>query len=172
MGMIAAVRKHAPQNLVAISTAATSRGGALPALANVHAAETVNDASVNNVCSRKATWQRQPRMVLASQLVSRHYRTYGRGRRLSSAKNLGGDFINNSQRDLSGKSGGFNNRSNGDDIVDLRSDTVTQPCKKLRQAMSWAAVGDDVFGEDPTVSNLETYVAMLLGKEEGLFVPR
>lgn len=57
-------------------------------------------------------------------------------------------------------------------MVDLRSDTVTQPCKKLRQAMSWAAVGDDVFGEDPTVSNLETYVAMLLGKEEGIFVPR
>lgn len=39
-------------------------------------------------------------------------------------------------------------------------------------AMSNAVVGDDVFGEDPTVSKLEQYVAMLLGKEEGLLVPR
>lgn len=57
-------------------------------------------------------------------------------------------------------------------IVDLRSDTMTQPCKRLRAAMSVAEVGDDVFGEDPTVSKLEEYVAMLLCKDQGLFVPR
>lgn len=56
--------------------------------------------------------------------------------------------------------------------VDLRSDTVTLPCKRLRAAMSGARVGDDVFGEDPTVSKLEECVAMLLGKEQGLLVPR
>lgn len=56
--------------------------------------------------------------------------------------------------------------------VDLRSDTVTKPCSRLRAAMSGAKVGDDVFGEDPTVSRLEECVAMLLGKDQGLFVPR
>lgn len=57
-------------------------------------------------------------------------------------------------------------------VVDLRSDTVTKPCKRLREAMSGARVGDDVFGEDPTVSRLEDCVAFLLGKEKGLLVPR
>lgn len=57
-------------------------------------------------------------------------------------------------------------------LVDLRSDTVTKPCKRLREAMSHAQVGDDVFGEDPTVSRLEDCVAYLLGKEKGLLVPR
>ena len=57
-------------------------------------------------------------------------------------------------------------------VVDLRSDTVTLPCKRLRAAMAGAKVGDDVFGEDPSVSRLEECVAMLLGKERGLFVPR
>lgn len=61
--------------------------------------------------------------------------------------------------------------SNRNAVVDLRSDTVTQPCKRLRQAMACASVGDDVYGEDPTVSKLETYVAAVLGKDEGLFVP-
>lgn len=56
--------------------------------------------------------------------------------------------------------------------VDLRSDTVTKPCNRLREAMSGAQVGDDVFGEDPTVSRLEECVAYLLGKEKGLLVPR
>eukprot|EP00904_Undaria_pinnatifida_P005411 jgi/Undpi1/19/HiC_scaffold_1.g00019.m1 len=55
--------------------------------------------------------------------------------------------------------------------VDLRSDTVTLPCQRLRAAMAGAKVGDDVFGEDPTVKRLEECVAMLLGKERGLFVP-
>lgn len=49
---------------------------------------------------------------------------------------------------------------------------MTQPCKRLREAMRFAEVGDDVHGEDPTVSKLEAYVAMLLGKEKGLLVPR
>lgn len=57
-------------------------------------------------------------------------------------------------------------------VVDLRSDTMTKPCKRLRAAMSGAVVGDDVFGEDPTVSRLEDCVAHLLGKEKGLLVPR
>ncbi len=56
-------------------------------------------------------------------------------------------------------------------IVDLRSDTVTRPTPGMRSAMANAEVGDDVFGEDPTVNALEARVAALLGKEEGLFVP-
>jgi len=56
-------------------------------------------------------------------------------------------------------------------IVDLRSDTLTQPTPSMRQAMSAAKVGDDVFGEDPTVNLLEEMVAKRLGKEAALFVP-
>lgn len=56
-------------------------------------------------------------------------------------------------------------------IVDLRSDTVTRPTPAMRAAMAAAEVGDDVFGEDPTVNALEARVAALLGKEAGLFVP-
>jgi threonine aldolase len=56
-------------------------------------------------------------------------------------------------------------------IVDLRSDTVTRPTPAMRAAMAAADVGDDVFGEDPTVNALEARVAALLGKEAGLFVP-
>jgi threonine aldolase len=55
-------------------------------------------------------------------------------------------------------------------IVDLRSDTVTQPTEAMREAMYRAKVGDDVYGEDPTVNELEEYTAALLGKEAGLFV--
>jgi threonine aldolase len=55
--------------------------------------------------------------------------------------------------------------------VDLRSDTVTQPVPGMRAAMTEAKVGDDVFGEDPTVIELQNRVAALLGKEAGLFVP-
>ena len=50
-------------------------------------------------------------------------------------------------------------------IVDLRSDTITQPTPAMRRAMSEAKVGDDVFGEDPTVNRLEEMVAQRLGKE-------
>lgn len=56
-------------------------------------------------------------------------------------------------------------------LVDLRSDTVTSPTAGMRQAMADAVVGDDVYGEDPTVNALETRVAALLGHEAGLFVP-
>jgi threonine aldolase len=57
------------------------------------------------------------------------------------------------------------------DIVDLRSDTVTKPTPEMRRAMAEAEVGDDVFGDDPTVNALQEYCADLLGKEAGLFVP-
>ena len=55
--------------------------------------------------------------------------------------------------------------------VDLRSDTVTKPTKTMRQAILAAQVGDDVFGEDPTVNRLEEMAADRLGKEAALFVP-
>lgn len=56
-------------------------------------------------------------------------------------------------------------------IIDLRSDTVTQPTDEMRKAMSLAEVGDDVFEEDRTVKELEDLAAEMLGKERGLFVP-
>ncbi|QGU96272.1 low-specificity L-threonine aldolase [Clostridium bovifaecis] len=55
--------------------------------------------------------------------------------------------------------------------IDLRSDTVTQPTEKMRQAMFKAVVGDDVYGDDPTMTELEDYAAKLVGKEAALFVP-
>lgn len=55
--------------------------------------------------------------------------------------------------------------------IDLRSDTITQPTEAMREAMARAAVGDDVFGEDPTVRELEMLAAQMLGKPAGLFVP-
>ncbi len=55
--------------------------------------------------------------------------------------------------------------------IDLRSDTVTRPSAAMRRAIANAEVGDDVFGDDPTVKELERYVAELLGKEAALFVP-
>ena len=57
------------------------------------------------------------------------------------------------------------------ELVDLRSDTVTRPTREMRHAMASAEVGDDVFGDDPTVNSLQEYCADLLGKEAGLFVP-
>jgi len=54
--------------------------------------------------------------------------------------------------------------------VDLRSDTVTQPTPAMRQAMAAAPVGDDVYGEDPTVNRLQAMAAELMGKQAGLFV--
>src|SRR5436189_3933963 len=54
--------------------------------------------------------------------------------------------------------------------IDLRSDTVTHPTPAMRRAMAEAEVGDDVFGDDPTVNALEDRAAELLGKEAGLFV--
>lgn len=55
--------------------------------------------------------------------------------------------------------------------IDLRSDTVTRPTAAMRAAMASAAVGDDVFGDDPSVNALEAAAAALLGKERALFVP-
>jgi threonine aldolase len=55
--------------------------------------------------------------------------------------------------------------------IDLRSDTVTRPTAAMREAMARAEVGDDVYGEDPTVNALQERVAALLGKEAALFVP-
>jgi threonine aldolase len=56
-------------------------------------------------------------------------------------------------------------------VVDLRSDTVTRPTAEMRRAMAEAAVGDDVYGEDPTVNRLEKRAAEIFGKEAALFVP-
>jgi threonine aldolase len=56
------------------------------------------------------------------------------------------------------------------DFIDLRSDTVTQPTPAMREAMARAVMGDDVFGEDPTINRLQEMAAALMGKEAGLFV--
>ena len=56
-------------------------------------------------------------------------------------------------------------------FIDLRSDTVTRPSARMRAAMADAEVGDDVYGEDPTVNRLETRAAETFGKEAALFVP-
>ena len=56
-------------------------------------------------------------------------------------------------------------------LVDLRSDTVTRPTAEMRSAMAAAEVGDDVYGEDPTVNKLEKRAAEIFGKEAALFVP-
>ena len=56
-------------------------------------------------------------------------------------------------------------------MIDLRSDTVTQPTENMRKAMSEAAVGDDVLGDDPTVIELQNKAARILGKEAALYVP-
>jgi len=55
--------------------------------------------------------------------------------------------------------------------IDLRSDTVTMPTQRMRDAMYTAVVGDDVYGDDPTVLELEAYAAEVVGKEAALFVP-
>ena len=54
--------------------------------------------------------------------------------------------------------------------IDYRSDTVTQPTAEMREHMARAKVGDDVYGEDPGVNELEQSTAELLGKQAGLFV--
>src|SRR6202035_5580868 len=57
------------------------------------------------------------------------------------------------------------------EVIDLRSDTVTRPSPGMRQAMAEAPVGDDQYGEDPSVNRLQERVAELLGKKAALFVP-
>lgn len=56
-------------------------------------------------------------------------------------------------------------------MIDLRSDTVTKPTQQMREVMAEAEVGDDVFGEDPSINNLEQKVSAMFGFEDGLFVP-
>src|ERR1035437_3011365 len=56
-------------------------------------------------------------------------------------------------------------------MIDLRSDTVTKPTPEMRRAMMEAEVGDDVYGEDPTINRLEKRAAEIAGKEAALFVP-
>src|SRR6478672_2095988 len=56
-------------------------------------------------------------------------------------------------------------------VVDLRSDTVTKPNAKMRRAMAEAEVGDDVYGEDPTVNRLQERAAEIFEKEAAIFVP-
>jgi threonine aldolase len=56
-------------------------------------------------------------------------------------------------------------------MIDLRSDTVTKPTAAMREAIATADVGDDVYGDDPTVNELEAFTAELLGKEAAVFVP-
>ena len=57
------------------------------------------------------------------------------------------------------------------EIIDYRSDTVTRPSAGMLEYMFKAAVGDDVFGEDPSLNELENRLASLFGKEAGLFCP-
>src|SRR6201998_4818672 len=61
--------------------------------------------------------------------------------------------------------------THADSVVDLRSDTVTRPTPAMRQAMAAAEVGDDVYGEDPTINKLQQRAAEIFGREAGLFVP-
>ena len=56
-------------------------------------------------------------------------------------------------------------------VIDLRSDTVTKPTREMRSAIANAAVGDDVYSDDPTVNSLEERVAELFGKEAAVFTP-
>ena len=56
-------------------------------------------------------------------------------------------------------------------LVDLRSDTVTQPTAAMRQAMLAAELGDDVFGDDPSVNALQERIAAITGKPAALFMP-
>ncbi len=61
--------------------------------------------------------------------------------------------------------------SSSSDLIDLRSDTVTRPTEEMRVAMAAAQVGDDVYGEDPTVNRLQERAAEVVGKEAAIFVP-
>jgi len=74
-------------------------------------------------------------------------------------------------RDPRGVSAAPGGRVAGNLVVDLRSDTVTRPTAAMREAMARADVGDDVFGDDPTVNALQERIAALLGFEAALFLP-
>ena len=64
-----------------------------------------------------------------------------------------------------------NKNQKGNIMIDIRSDTVTKPTEAMRKAMAEAEVGDDVYGDDPTVNKLEKLGAEMLGKESAVFVP-
>jgi len=82
------------------------------------------------------------------------------------------DLGENENSESSKRSGNGSHASESkNELIDLRSDTVTKPTPEMRKAMAEAAVGDDVMGEDPTVIQLQEQMAKLLGKEAGLFVP-
>ncbi|CAN0057137.1 unnamed protein product, partial [Sphacelaria rigidula] len=101
--------------------------GAPPVLADNHVAHIVNSISKDYKHTREVRWQRQSRMLLTCRLVARPYHSYGSGRQLSSSNNMSGRCSSNNRRNLSGRSGGYSNStSHGDNMVDLRSDTVTQ----------------------------------------------
>ncbi len=76
-----------------------------------------------------------------------------------------------SEQDLVGNNPGWRRKMGRKETIDLRSDSGTSPSTAMRKAMSKAAVGNDVFGDDPTVNQLEKDVAAMLGKEEAVFVP-
>lgn len=59
-------------------------------------------------------------------------------------------------------------QANSVEVADFRSDTVTKPCQKMRDAMANAVVGDEVYGDDPTTNKLNKDMAELLGKEAAL----
>lgn len=101
------------------------------------------------------SWHQGQRRQLTTVTVTNHEAPAKSGSRSSSASTAGASSVAPTAA-----------------AVDLRSDTMTKPCKRLRAAMAGAQVGDDVFGEDPTVVKLEECVAYLLGKEKGLLVPR
>src|SRR5438874_8021747 len=63
------------------------------------------------------------------------------------------------------------NQSHTAAVVDLRSDTVTKPTPEMRRAMAEAEVGDDVYGEDPTINKLEQRAAEIFAREAAIFVP-
>lgn len=75
------------------------------------------------------------------------------------------DYITN------GYSNGYSNGDTEIRMVDLRSDTISKPTQSMRDAMAAAPVGDDVYGEDPTVNFLIKKSCELLGKEDGILVP-
>lgn len=79
------------------------------------------------------------------------------------------EVINGYGNGTSGTIGSLNGHSVH--VVDFRSDTISRPTPEMRVAMASAEVGDDVFGEDPTVRKLEARAAEMLGKEDAAFVP-
>lgn len=72
---------------------------------------------------------------------------------------------------MAARSYGGPSGSGSNNCVDLRSDTVTKPSPRMREAMKNSEVGDDVYKDDPTVNRLQVELAKLFGKEKALFVP-